>query len=184
MPAAEMLAKGGRSHGFQLWVNLPSRDKMIAPRYQELKGDRIPSAKSEDGLVEVRVIAGESLGTKARIETHTPISYLHFTLKPGGRISQPIADGQDAFAYVFEGEARVGSPAQRVGEAQAAILAGSGPVELAVDAAAKGPAGVLLIAGAPIREPVARYGPFVMNTEAEIRQAIVDFNSGRLGKIG
>src|SRR4051812_24737925 len=93
MPEREFARAGGRMHGFQIWVNLPTRDKMMKPRYQEIPADQIPVAQTEDGLVSVRVIAGESLGAHARIETRTPIIYLHFTLKPGGKISQPLPAG-------------------------------------------------------------------------------------------
>src|SRR3954463_950669 len=108
MPEREFAQAGGRMHGFQIWVNLPTRDKMMKPRYQEIPADRIPVAQTEDGLVTVRVIAGESLGARARIETRTPIIYLHFTIRPGGKIRQPLPIGYNAFAYVIDGSGLFG----------------------------------------------------------------------------
>ena len=104
MPAEELLRKGGRMHGFQLWVNLPRIDKLMKPRYQEVPGKSIPEATSPDGLAKARVIAGEAFGAKAVIETRTPMIYLHFTVQPGGRVRQPVPQGFNAFAYVVEGE--------------------------------------------------------------------------------
>ncbi|HKU49984.1 MAG TPA: pirin family protein, partial [Nitrososphaera sp.] len=90
MPEKEFLRTGGRLHGFQLWINLPRKDKMISPRYQDISSEKIPVGQSEDGLAKVRVITGKSLGKEAVIETRTPISILHFTLKPGGQILQAV----------------------------------------------------------------------------------------------
>lgn len=98
LPTREFAQTGGRLHGFQLWVNLPRRDKMMQPRYQEIPAAKIPSAQTEDGLVTVRVIAGESLGAQAVIETRTPIIYLHCTLLPGGSLSQTVPIEYNAFA--------------------------------------------------------------------------------------
>jgi redox-sensitive bicupin YhaK (pirin superfamily) len=179
MPSAEFERRGGRMHGFQLWVNLPRRDKLMPPRYQEFPGARIPVARSEDGAVTVRVLAGEALGARAVIDTRTPIVYLHYTLRPGGRVRQPIPASYTVCAYVFAGDARVGPDDRPVGEAQLAIFGDDGDeVALAAPAA---DTEVLLLAGEPLREPVARYGPFVMNTAGEIRQALLDYQAGRLG---
>lgn len=179
MPSRDFHEQGGRLHAFQLWVNLPARDKMMAPRYQEFKASQIPRAKSADGLVEARVIAGEALGVSAVIETRTPIVYLHFVIQPGGRVSQPIPAGFTAMAYVLRGSGRTGS--RELGRAQLAIYETTdGAIELAAEAE---PLEVLLVAGAPLKEPVARYGPFVMNTRAEIVQAMEDYRSGRMGSI-
>jgi redox-sensitive bicupin YhaK (pirin superfamily) len=179
MPAAEFQRTGGRMHGFQLWVNLPRRDKLMRPRYQEIPAGRIPVARSADGAVTVRVIAGEALGARAVIETRTPIVYLHFTLGPGGRVVQPVPASFSAVVYVFRGEGRVGADERPVHDGQLAILADGG----AAVALAGGPMEALVLAGEPLREPVARYGPFVMNTEGEIRQALLDYQAGRLGRI-
>ncbi|HKA86008.1 MAG TPA: pirin family protein [Haliangiales bacterium] len=181
MPSRKLQEQGGRMHGFQLWVNLPARDKMMAPRYQEVPAERIPRAVTPDGLAEVVVVAGEALGARAVIDTRTPILYQDWTLRPGARIEQAVPAGYDGFAYVFAGDARIGE--RRVHDGQMAILGPGDAVELAVPPDAAEPARVLLVAGEPIREPVARYGPFVMNTEAEIVQAIRDFQGGRMGRI-
>lgn len=184
MPAEELASKGGRLHGFQLWVNLPSRDKMIRPRYQEIPAAKIPTAQSADGRVSVKVIAGESLGARAVIDTRTPIIYLHFKIQPGASILQPVADDYNAFAYVIGGEGLFGSDERSAGEGQMVIFAQDGDeVSIAAIESAKTPLDVLLIAGLPLNEPVARYGPFVMNTQAEIYEAIEDFRSGRMGSI-
>src|SRR5215831_2363278 len=102
-PSKEFRQTGGTLHGVQLWVNLPQVDKMIRPHYQEIPSARIPSARTPDGKVEVRVLAGESLGVRAVIETRTPIFYLDFTLEPGSEVLQPVDLGFNAFAYVLEG---------------------------------------------------------------------------------
>ena len=184
MPSAEFQRRGGRLHGFQLWVNLPRESKMMRPRYQEIPSGSIPVARSEDGLVSVRVIAGESLGARAVIETVTPLMYLHFTLRPGGRVAQPVPRGHSAFAYVVDGEGAFGADDERGTNGQMMVFAPEGKeVTIANPSEAQSELDVLLIAGVPLGEPVARYGPFVMNTKAEIHQAIEDYRSGRMGVI-
>ncbi|HEY0159730.1 MAG TPA: pirin family protein [Thermoanaerobaculia bacterium] len=178
LPSEELRRNGGRMHGFQLWVNLPRRDKMMKPRYQELRASEIPTATSPDGKVSVTVIAGESLGTKASIDTRTPIMYLHVRLEPGARFTQAVPETYNAFAFVIRGEASFGDRVAR--ENDAAIFDRNGD-EVTV-ASGKG-AELLLIGGVPLDEPVARYGPFVMNTPGEIRQAMLDYQSGRFGTI-
>jgi quercetin 2,3-dioxygenase len=184
MPEAEFASRGGRMHGFQLWVNLPRRDKLMRPRYQEIPSARIPVARSEDGLVSVKVIAGESLGAKAVIDTRTPILYLHATLQPGGRLLQPVPRDFNVFAYLVAGEGIFGPEGRRAVEGQMVAFASDGAnLAVAVPAKTAGPLSVLLIGGLPLNEPIARMGPFVMNTPGEIRQAIFDFQSGRMGSI-
>ncbi len=180
MPDAEFTRNGGRLHGLQLWVNLPKRDKLMTPRYQEVPAEKIPLATSADGTVTVRVIAGESLGARAVIDTRTPIQYLHFKLAPGAKVTQPVPRDYNAFAYVLDGELQTaGQPA---GRSQMVMFAQDGEeVELA--AATNSSLEVLLIAGLPLGEPVERWGPFVMNTKAEIKQAIEDYQHGRMGEI-
>jgi redox-sensitive bicupin YhaK (pirin superfamily) len=176
-PSDRLKQEGGRMHGFQLWVNLPRRDKFMAPRYQELKAAQIPKATSADGLAHVAVIAGEALGVSARIETRTPIAYQHWTLKAGARVEQPLDPSFNGFVYVFEGTARIGD--REVKDGQLAVLSDGGAVELS----SKDGAQLLLLAGRPLEEPVARYGPFVMNTQQELVEAFQDFEAGRLGQI-
>jgi len=183
MPAGFIREKGGRIHGFQIWVNLPASDKMMAPRYQEVPSRMIPEAQTTDDLAHVRVIAGEALGVRAVIDTRTPILYQDWTLKPGASVEQAIAEGHHALVYVFQGRADVGSDARVVEDGQLAMLGAGDRVRLSVPKTAAGPARLLLLAGQPLREPVARYGPFVMNTEAEIRQALDDYRSGRFAQI-
>jgi redox-sensitive bicupin YhaK (pirin superfamily) len=185
MPAADLHRKGGRIHGFQLWVNLPKRDKMIAPRYQEIPAARIPVARSEDGRVSVRVIAGEALGAKAVIETRTPIQYLHYTIQPGSQTSQRVPRDYNAFAYVIDGTATLGPDDRPAQPRQMVTFSNDGDeVSIAAPSTSKQPLDVLVIAGVPLREPVARMGPFVMNTRAELLQAMDDFQNGRMGRIG
>src|SRR5256714_4599456 len=184
MPSAEFQREGGRLHGLQLWVTLPRENKMMRPRYQEIPSASIPTARTKDGLVSVRVMAAESVGARAVIETVTPIMYLHFTLQPGGRVSQPLPQGYNAFAYVVDGEGLFGAEGERAAQGQMLMFAADGDeVMIANLADAGAPLELLLIAGVPLNEPVARYGPFVMNTEAEIYQAVEDFRSGRMGAI-
>src|SRR5258706_12626453 len=126
MPSAEFMRTGGVMHGFQLWVNLPQRDKMIKPRYQEIPSSRIPKATSADGLVSVSVIAGEAMGAKAVIETRTPIIYLHYRLEPGGVATQQVPRDYNAFAYVVEGAGLFGAEGERAGDGQMVMFAHDG----------------------------------------------------------
>jgi redox-sensitive bicupin YhaK (pirin superfamily) len=184
MPSREFARQGGRMHAFQLWVNLPQRDKMTKPRYQEIPNSQIPKATSADGLVRVSVIAGEAMGEKAVIETRTPIIYLHYRIEPGGTVTQPVPAAYNAFAYVVEGDGLFGADGELAENGQMVLFAQDGDeVRIENPADAKTALAVLLIAGVPLNEPVARYGPFVMNTHAEIRQAIEDYQQGRMGAI-
>jgi hypothetical protein len=180
MPEKEFAARGGRMHGFQLWVNLPRRDKMMAPRYQEIPAGRIPVATSDDGRVTARVIAGEALGKSAVIDTRTPISYLDLELAPGASFEQPLPEDFRAFAYVVAGNGRFGRD-RRPGRPHELVLFGDDGDTARIEAAEGEPLRALLVAGRPIGEPVARMGPFVMNTRAELVQAFEDFQSGKLG---
>lgn len=184
LPEAEFARTGGRLHGLQLWVNLPQRDKWMSPHYQEIPSAQIPVAQTEDGSVQVKVIAGEALGVQAVVETRTPILYLHWTLQPGATIVQPVPSSYNAFAYVLDGEGLFGAEAEKGGDGQMVLFAQSGDtVTIANPTDAISPLNVLLIAGVPLNEPIVRYGPFVMNTEAEIAQAFADYRHGRMGKI-
>jgi hypothetical protein len=182
LPSDEFMRDGGVMHGFQIWVNLPARDKMMPPRYQEIPSAGIPQAKSADGKVWVRVIAGKALGQSAVIDTRTPIYYLHFTIQPGGVVTQEIPVGFNALVYLISGVLHIGSASVR--EGQMALLTDGDTVRLAVGPDAAEPASFLLLAGQPINEPVARHGPFVMNAPEEIQQAVRDYQSGRMGRIG
>ncbi len=182
MPEKEFSKKGGTLHGFQLWVNLPKKDKMINPRYQDIPANKIPIA--QNGGVQVKVIAGESMGKKAVIETRIPIIYLHFTLQPGAKVTQTIPQNYNALAYVVNGEGLFGNEQRSAHKEQVVLFEADGnQITIKAPNDTTSPLDVLLIAGVPLGEPVARYGPFVMNTEEEIRQAILDYNSGKMGKI-
>jgi redox-sensitive bicupin YhaK (pirin superfamily) len=181
MPDPSFIATGGRVHGLQLWVNLPKRDKMIAPRYQEMPSADIPVATSDDGKVRVKVIAGEALGVKAAIETRTPILYQHFTLQPGARIAQPVPRDYRVFAYGLAGTGFYSDEQLEIGPQQMIVFDNDG--DTVTIAAGDEPLDVLLFGGVPLNEPVVRYGPFVMNTEDEIRQAVIDYQAGRMGQI-
>ncbi len=180
MPSKRMQAQGGRVHGFQIWVNLPARLKMTAPRYQDVPSARIPQATSPDGKAHVRVIAGEALGVSALIDTHTPITYQDWQLQPDGEATVHIPDGQTALVYVFAGSLRVGTAGALVQDGQLAILGAGDTVQLrGGDTGGR----ALLLAGQPHNEPMFRYGPFVMNTQQEIVQAFRDYQTGKMGQI-
>jgi len=184
MPSAAFQRDGGRMHGFQLWVNLPQREKMTKPRYQEIPRARIPEAKSADGLVTVRVIAGEAMGQQALIETHTPIVYLHYSIEPGGVFEQRVPAEYNTFAYIIDGAGLFGAERERAGDGQMVLFAQDGDaIRIENPTTAEERLELLVIAGVPLNEPVARYGPFVMNTEREIRQAFEDYVRGRMGAI-
>ncbi|MEO6986775.1 MAG: pirin family protein [Paralcaligenes sp.] len=181
MPSTRIRREGGRVHGFQIWINLPAADKMRQPRYQELSAADIPLGRSADGQAEVRVIAGEALGVSAAIDTHMPISFQDWTLRSGADISVILPATEQAMVYVFGGAFKIGDSEQIVHDGQLARLGQGDSVRLRH--AGDGPARALLLAGKPINEPVARYGPFVMNNEAELQQALDDYRSGRMGEI-
>ena len=181
LPSGRIRREGGRVHGFQIWVNLPARDKRMAPRYQEVPRAEIPEARGADGLAHVRVIAGEALGARAVIDTRTAIVLHDWTLSPGASVDVPLPADHDGLVYVFGGAAQVGDT--RVGDGQMARLGPGDVVRLAAASDATIPARLLLLAGVPLREPVARYGPFVMNTPEEIHAAFLDFERGRMGAI-
>ncbi|MGQ0504942.1 MAG: pirin family protein [Myxococcaceae bacterium] len=180
MPSKRIREEGGRVHGFQIWVNLPKSLKMTRPRYQEVAGGKIPTAQTADGLAQVRVVAGEALGAKAVIETHVPIVYQDWKLQPGADVTLPLDGALRTLVFVFEGDVRVGEAGQPVQNGELAVLGEGDRVRLQ---GGKAPARLLLLAGAPLNEPIARYGPFVMNTQQEIIQAVEDFQSGRMGEI-
>ncbi len=175
---------GGRVHGVQLWVNLPRRDKMIAPRYQEIPSASIPVATSADGKVRVKVIAGEALGVKAAIETRTPILYQHFSLQPGATIAAAGA-ARTIACSLMRCRARASmakaTHARKSTRRRWSCFENDG--DTVTLAAGAEPLEVLLLGGVPLKEPVVRYGPFVMNTEDEIRQAVIDYQAGRMGAI-
>ncbi|HET7403716.1 MAG TPA: pirin family protein [Usitatibacter sp.] len=165
----------GAMEGFQLWLNLPAKDKLRDPWYRDFQAADIPEVTTAEG-VKVRVIAGESHGVAGamRREVTEPL-YLDLEIPAGATFEQPLAAGHNAFVYVFRGAVQVEGvavPTQRM-----AILAND-PSSDGVVLRASEPARALLIAGRPLREPIAQYGPFVMNTQAEIMQAFKDYQAG------
>ncbi len=174
MPTGDVNDQGGTMHGVQLWVNLPAERKMMDPRYQDIPADTIPVVDIEGGTV--RVLSGQFQGTEAVIDTIVPIRYLHVTLGPGSSLQDTAPTGHNAFVYVLTGQTTVDDevvPAQHLCHVDGlyAVTAGEDGADL------------LVLSGPPLGEPVARYGPFVMNTKAEIRQALEDYHAGRFGSI-
>ncbi|MFZ0325209.1 MAG: pirin family protein [Actinomycetes bacterium] len=185
-PPESLVMSGGLFHGIQLWVNLPSHDKMTTPRYQDIGRGNVTLLASDDGGAVVRLIAGELAGQRGPGVTWTPITYAHATVQPGARLQMPWEPEFNALVYVLSGRGQVGLEATPVREGQMAVF---GPGDaLTVSADAQQPShtpvlDVLLLGGRPIREPIEHYGPFVMNTKTEIVQAIDDFQAGRMGQI-
>ena len=144
----------------------------------------IPIVKSDDGKIQVKVIAGNSMGKSAVIDTKTPIMYLHFKVKPGGQVIQEIPKNYNTFAYVANGDVLFGTTKKIVTKEQAVFFKNDGEnVIFSVPSDSELSGEILLLAGVPLDEPVKRYGPFVMNTDQEIQQAISDYNNGKMGKI-
>ena len=171
--------KDGRMYGFQLWVNLPAKRKMTRPRYQDVPSGRIPEVVREDG-VRIRVIAGEAEGVRGAVtEIYADPEYLDVSVPPGRFFRQTVPGGHTVFAYVFEGEGAFGGGAGEGGATVSATrLAVYGDGDGVVVHARNRPVRFLLISGKPLGEPIARYGPFVMNTKEEIAQALADLRDG------
>jgi len=185
-PPPELVVSGGLFHGFQLWVNLPKSLKMAPPRYQDIRAGQVSLLTSPDGGVLVRVIAGDLDGHSGPGVTHTPISLIHATLEPGAQLKLPWRKDFNALVYTLAGAGYVGDNRQPVKLGQLAVF-GDGDV-VTVEAAQRQESrsprmDVLILGGQPIREPIAAYGPFVMNTKAELVQAFEDFQAGKLGVI-
>ena len=171
--------KDGLMWGFQLWVNLPARDKMTARRYQDVPAEKVPTVALADGA-SARVLVGEAGGVSGPVNgVATQPLYLDVTMAPRGRLSHGLPAGHSAFAYVYDGRARFG-PLEDSTEVAAGQLAVLGDGELVNVATGDGTARFLLLAARPLREPIARYGPFVMNTREEILQAVQDYQRGTL----
>jgi redox-sensitive bicupin YhaK (pirin superfamily) len=180
-PPEELVRSGGLFHGVQLWVNLPSRDKMVAPRYQNLDAERVTLVASPDGGALVRLIAGDVAGHGGPGSTYTPITVAHATVSPGAQLVVPWREDFNALAYVLAGAGSAGTEQRPVESGQLAVFGPGGT--LIFRGHTSHPLDILLLGGQPIREPVAAYGPFVMNTRAELVQAVEDFQAGRLGTI-
>ncbi len=185
-PPEDLVASGGLFHGFQLWVNLPSRLKMTAPRYQDIRAGQVALLSSADGGALLRVIAGSLSGHAGPGVTHTPITLVHATVSPGAQVSIPWRADFNALLYVLGGAGSVGTSHRPVRAGQLAVFGPGESLTFAAGTSMAGPSpalDVLLLGGEPIREPIAVYGPFVMNTRAELAQAFEDYQKGRLGSI-
>jgi len=193
-PPEELVVSGGLFHGFQLWVNLPARLKMTPPRYQDIRARQVALLSSADGGALLRVIAGSfggpSGGSGGVVPpgqysgpgiTHTPISLVHATVSAGAQVRLPWRKDFNSLAYVLAGSGSVGAEKRPIRMGQLAVFGAGDAITFA--AGAQGDMDVLLLGGEPIREPVAAYGPFVMNTRAELVQAFEDYQAGRLGSI-
>jgi redox-sensitive bicupin YhaK (pirin superfamily) len=185
-PPEELVISGGLFHGFQLWVNLPARLKMVQPRYQDLRAGQVALLTSADGGALLRVIAGELDGQAGPGRTYTPITLIHATVSPGAQVRLPWRADFNALGYVLAGSGTVGAERRPVRAGQLAMFGFGESITFTADRAMDGPSpalDILLLGGEPIREPVATYGPFVMNTKAELAQAFEDYQKGRLGSI-
>jgi redox-sensitive bicupin YhaK (pirin superfamily) len=185
-PPSELVASGGLFHGIQLWVNLPSDQKWVPPRYQGIEPAKVTLLRSDDGGALVRVVAGEVDGNAGPGSTHTPIVMVHATLSPGAQLTLPWPRDFNALAYVLGGRGSAGIERRPITTGQLAVFGDGDAFTLAADANQDANApnlDVLLLGGRPIREPVVWYGPFVMNTKAEIVQALEDFEAGRMGTV-
>ncbi|MFI7610049.1 pirin family protein [Nonomuraea terrae] len=188
-PPEWLVQQGGLFHGIQLWVNLPGAQKMIAPKYQDIGSTSVVLLSSHDGGALVRLIAGDLAGNVGPGSTHTPITLLHATLSPGARLVMPWRKDFNALAYALSGRGTVGSERRPIADGQLAVFDGFGnrpglaTAAETISITAKDTLDVIVLGGQPIGEPVAHYGPFVMNTREELVQAFEDFKAGRLGTV-
>ncbi|GAA2610117.1 pirin family protein [Streptomyces axinellae] len=192
-PPEELVVSGGLFHGLQLWVNLPAADKMKAPRYQDIGGGNVKLLTTPDGGALLRLIAGTIDGHEGPGITHTPITMIHATVSPGAELTLPWREDYNALAYVLAGRGTAGTDRRPVHTGQTAVFGrgstsrgGSGSLTLRADASQDSHTPdleVALLGGRPIREPMAHYGPFVMNSHVELAQAFEDFKAGRLGRV-
>ena len=185
-PPEELVVSGGLFHGLQLWVNLPAKDKMTAPRYQDIRSGSVQLLTSADGGALVRVIAGELDGHEGPGVTRTPIMMIHATLRSGAELTLPWREDFNGLAYVMAGRGSVGTDRRPVHLGQAAVFGAGNSLTVRADDKQDSHAPdleVVLVGGRPIREPIAHHGPFVMNTRDELSEAFEDFRQGRLGTV-
>jgi redox-sensitive bicupin YhaK (pirin superfamily) len=194
-PPEHVVMSGGLFHGFQLWVNLPRSKKLTTPRYQDIRAAKVSLLSSPDGGALLRVIAGEIpadagqgniAGHSGPGVTHTPIALVHATLSPGASLTLPWRQDFNALVYALSGTGTVGAEKRRFQSGQLAIFGDGDTITVAADTSQESRSpnlDVIILGGLPIREPVVAYGPFVMNTKAEVVQAFEDFQKGRLGSI-
>jgi redox-sensitive bicupin YhaK (pirin superfamily) len=185
-PPEELVLSGGLFHGLQLWVNLPKRDKMIAPKYQDIRGGSIKLLASEDGASLLRLIAGDLGPHQGPGSTHTPITMIHASVSPGAELVLPWRSDFNALAYGLAGRGHAGPEDRPFRMGQAVVFGNGESLRIRADETQDSRSAnleVVLLGGRPIREPMMQYGPFVMNTHAELAQAFEDFQAGRLGTI-
>jgi redox-sensitive bicupin YhaK (pirin superfamily) len=182
-PPAEMVTSGGLFHGIQLWVNLPKRDKFAAPRYQAIEGTDATLLSSDDGGALIRLIAGDIDGHGGPGATHTPITMAHATIESAARLNIPWSRDFNALVYVLSGQGSVGPAGHPVKQGQLAVLGPGDRITVSAEPNRAQPLDVLLLGGRPIREPVFHYGPFVMNTRAEVIEALEDYQAGKFRSI-
>ena len=185
-PPESLVVSGGTFHGIQLWVNLPAKDKMTDPAYQNLEGGDVTLLGSPDGGALLRVVAGSLGGVRGPGSTRTPITFVHATIAPGASVSLPWEASYNALVYVLAGDGRVGVEGRPVHTGQTVVFGSGDHISIAASDKQEtryGALEVLVLGGEPIGEPVAQYGPFVMNTQAELQKAVEDFQSGRFGQI-
>ncbi|MFI9205725.1 pirin family protein [Streptomyces sp. NPDC053048] len=185
-PPEALVASGGLFHGLQLWVNLPRKDKMMPPRYQDIGGGKVRLLTSSDGGALVRLIAGEIGGHQGPGITHTPITMTHISLRPGAELTLPWRPDFNALAYGLAGHGTAGAERRPFGTGRTVVFGEGDAITVRADDAQDSRSEdfeFVLLGGQPIREPMRHYGPFVMNTDAELAQAFEDFRAGRLGTV-
>jgi hypothetical protein len=185
-PPDALIDSGGLFHGIQLWVNLPSKLKMTNPRYQDIGAGAVTLLTNDNGDAIIRLIAGSLGDVEGPGSTHTPITIVHASLLPGGQLAMPWNREYNALTYVLAGRGAAGLDRHALGEGQMAVHVDGDMIVLSADENQDSRTQafeVLILGGEPIREPVAAYGPFVMNTQSELQQAFEDYQAGRLGQI-
>ena len=186
-PPVELVESGGIFHGIQLWVNLPRKDKSAPPRYQAIEGGDTALLASDDGGALLRIIAGEIDGHRGPGITYTPITLAHATIENGALLNVPWPRNFNALAYVLSGSGYVGPVAHPIHSGQLAVLGPGDRISVGAHAAhdsyRRTSMDVLLLGGRPIREPVFHYGPFVMNSRAELLEALQDYQAGKFGSV-
>lgn len=175
LPTDDMMRTGGRAHGFQLWVNLPADRKMVPPRYQGYDAEELARVDLPHGG-RLTVVAGTVMGARGPVETTSPMTYAHAALAAGDEVTWTPGDDHTALVHVFDGAVEANGHRAESGR-MLVFRRAPGDVRVVADG---GPAQVLLLGGEPLREPVVRYGPFVMNTREQIVEAFEDYQSGRL----
>lgn len=186
MPPEKLVQSGGLFHGIQLWVNLPQRLKWTPPRYQSLDSSGVTCVASFHGDALLRIIAGELTGHRGPGNTWSPVTVIHATLDPSAKLRIPWPDEFNALVYVLSGNGTAGPEGVLIREGQGVQFGPGGALTVTASPHPGGPTGqldILILGGKPIREPIASYGPFVMNTHAEIVQAFEDYQSGKMGSI-